>query len=85
VGGGALKAGENTRDEKWTKSIAVGSKSFVDDVKTKLGILAKGRKSRQAEEGYQLRETVATYKAHFGVKNTDIGFDNAYLWNINRE
>ena len=33
------------REDKWTRSIAVGSKEFVEDVKTELGCLAKGRKA----------------------------------------
>ena len=33
--------GNNIRDDKWTKSIAVGSKEFVEHVKSALGALAK--------------------------------------------
>jgi putative transposase len=36
--------GNNRRDEKWTTSIAVGSKGFVQSVKRLLGALARGRK-----------------------------------------
>jgi hypothetical protein len=35
-----LGNGKNIRDEKWTRSIAVGSKGFVDRVKSTLGVLA---------------------------------------------
>ena len=48
-------------------------------VKSALGALAKGRKSRGAGEGFQLREPSAGYIDHFGVKNEDIVLDNAYL------
>ena len=78
-----LGDGNNIRNEKWTKSIAVGSKRFVEDVKSALGALAKGRKPMEGGEGYQLREPSAPYGDHFGVKNEDIGVDNAYFWNVN--
>jgi putative transposase len=77
-----LGDGNNCRNEKWTKSIAVGSKSFVEGVKTLLGALAKGRKVNEASEAYQLREPSAPYDSHFGVKNDDIGPENTYYWNI---
>ena len=77
-----LGDGNNHRDQKWTKSIAVGSKSFVKRVKTLLGALARGRKVREAAEAYQLREPSALYDSHFGVKNDDIEPENSYYWNV---
>jgi putative transposase len=68
-----LLDGNNRRDEKWTKSIAVGSKGFVQSVQSLLGALARGRKVRQAAEAYQLREPSALYGDHFGVKDEAIG------------
>ena len=75
--------GKNIRDEKWTKSIAVGSRGFVDRVKSILGALALGRKRIEAGEAYQLREPSIPYSAHFGVKKGDIEPENTYLWNVN--
>jgi putative transposase len=77
-----LGDGNNRREEKWTKSIAVGSKAFVESVKTLLGALARGRKVREAAEAYQLREPSARYSGHFGVKNEGIGPENTYYWNV---
>jgi putative transposase len=77
-----LENGKNIRDEKWTRSIAVGSKGFVDNVKCILGALALGRKTIQAGESYQLREPAAPYSAHLGVENGDIGPENTYFWNL---
>ena len=77
-----LGHGNNRREEKWTKSIAVGSNAFVESVKTLLGVLARGRKVREAAEAYQLREPSALYGSHFGVKNDDIGPENTYYWNV---
>jgi len=77
-----LGNGNNRREEKWTKSIAVGSKGFVESVKTLLGAIASGRKVREAAEIYQLREPSALYGSHFGAKSNDIGPENTYYWNI---
>ena len=80
-----LENGKNIRDEKWTRSIAVGSRGFVDRVKSILGALALGRKSIEAGGSYQLREPSIPYNARFGVKKGDIGHENTYLWNVNLE
>ncbi|MBW2004626.1 MAG: transposase [Deltaproteobacteria bacterium] len=77
-----LGNGKNIRDEKWTRSIAVGSKGFVDRVKSILGALASGRKSIEAGESYQLREPSIPYGAHSGVKKGDIGPENTYFWDV---
>jgi hypothetical protein len=76
-----LGDGNNNRDDKWTKSIAVGSKGFVEYIKSALSALAKGRESKEAGDSYQLREPSAPYGEHFGVENEDIGLQNAYFWN----
>jgi len=73
----------NDHDDKWTRSIAVGSKEFIDTVKTKLGVLAKGRDAKETGAGYQLREPVPFYLHHFGDKKDDIGVKNTHLWDIN--
>ena len=38
-----LADGKTQREEKWTKSIAVGSKGFVESVKSLLGAIGRGR------------------------------------------
>jgi len=76
-----LENRKNTKDEKWTRSIAVGSEGFVDKVKSTLGALALGKKSIEAGESYQLREPAVPYSARFGVKNVDIESENMYYWN----
>ena len=78
-----MENGKNTRDDKWTKGIAVGSKGFVEKVKYLMGVLAIGRKSIKAGESYQLRETSIPYGDHFGGKKGDIGPENTYFWNVN--
>ena len=75
-----LGNGKNTRDDKWTTSIAVGDRGFIERIKSLMGILAIGRKSTKAEESYQLREPPVPYGAHFGAKKVDIGPENTYFW-----
>jgi len=78
-----LARAEKNREVEWTHSVAVGSQPFVESVKDLLGIRAKGREVIEGAKGYQLREEAAGYQALFQVENSDIGLDNAYLWNIN--
>jgi len=44
--------GGNNRDDKWTKSIAVGSKGFVEEVRLLLGAMAKRRRGLKAAETF---------------------------------
>jgi REP element-mobilizing transposase RayT len=73
---------EKVRKEEWTGSIAVGSKSFVERAKALLGFRAKGREIIEAGEGYQVREKLSRYNAHFGAEKADISPENTYLWNV---
>ena len=63
-----LGDGTNGRQDEWTCSIAVGSKSFIENAKARLGFRAKGRNVVEGGKGYQLRESPAHYKALFDVK-----------------
>ena len=47
--------------------------------------MAKGRKSLEAAEDYELRDPCAPYSAHFDIKNEDIRANNTYYWDINDE
>jgi hypothetical protein len=80
-----LDNGGNNRDDKRTKSIAVGSKGFIEEMRFLLGVMAKGRKGLKAAEGYQLRDPPLPYKAHLDIKNEDIGANNTYYLDINDE
>ena len=48
----------NNRLEEWTGSIAIGSRSFVDTAKARLGFRAKGRDIVESGETYHLRERI---------------------------
>jgi len=63
----------------------VWSRPFIENVKVRLGFLAKGRDVIEGSEEYQLRESSGDYKALFEVENEDIGLGNAYFWDLNPE
>jgi len=46
-----LGDGAKERQNEWTGSVAVGSKSFIESVKTSLGFRAKGRDVIESGEG----------------------------------
>ena len=73
------------RPEEGICRIAVGSRSFVENVKALLGFRAKGRDAIGGNEGYQLREGSARYKALFGADKDDIGPENIYFWSVDNE
>ena len=75
----ALESKNHGRESKWTKSIAVGSKGFVEATKERLGIRAKGRKVFRNNGAYELREPAAPYKGVFGPENGVLRLENTYL------
>ena len=80
---GRLENGKTLRDDKWTRSIAVGSERFIENVKSSMGTTASGRKVIEAEESFQLRETQSLYIDHFGVEKCEIDPQNTYFWGLN--
>lgn len=73
-----LGDGKKEREEEWTRSIAVGSRPFVEKVKVLLGFHARGRKIAKIGEGYQVREAPAGYEAFLGAEKEDIGLENLF-------
>jgi putative transposase len=43
------------KENKWTQSIAVRSKTFIENMKEALGFRAKGRKIICADDTFELR------------------------------
>ena len=78
-----LKDGTNSRQSEWTESIAVGSESFIEEIKEKLNVRAKGRKAIEAGTAFQLKEPASRYNVVLGFKKEDIGHENTYSWDIN--
>lgn len=57
----ALARAEQVRESKWTESVAVGNRGFVETLKSKLGIRAKRRRFSGADDEAMLREPQAGY------------------------
>ena len=49
------------RDDRWTESIAVGSWTFIDQVKKELGFKANHRDVIESDGSYLLREAAEGY------------------------
>jgi hypothetical protein len=77
---GSLRSNKNTKNEQWSKSIAVGSEAFIMNTMEKLGIKAKGREAVETDGRYQLKEPVLSYKANFNPENNDLRPENTYFW-----
>jgi putative transposase len=75
-----LRDGMNMRDDCWTRSVAVGSKEFIDNVKMVMGIAARGRARIEAGDAYQLREDSVSYGGHLGTEKIEIVPENTYTW-----
>jgi len=54
--------------DKWKKSLAEGSRQFVNRVQSKLAGRAIGRKVQEDKTGWQLREPTRGYNGLLGVK-----------------
>lgn len=75
-----LKKSTLVRQSKWTQSIAVGDKSFVEQIKTRLGIRTKGRKIIEDEDNYHLRDGQTRY----GERSRSIS-ENSYYWDLDKK
>ena len=78
-----LVNGLKRRQDVWADSIAVGSKAFVEKVKSLLGFKAKGRDVMKCGEAYHLREEAAPYVALSSAEKDDIGGENTCWRDIN--
>lgn len=71
-----LKKSQLLRQSKWTQSIAVGDKAFVEQIKKNLNIRAKGRQILEDEDDYQLRD---------GQTGYGDGTQNLIDWDLNHK
>ncbi len=55
------------RDKKWTESIAVGSRPFLEKTKTENLAKCRGRKIDKEEDSFVLEEEKASYKPYFAL------------------
>ena len=78
----ALKTREKIRERRWSERIAVGSLSFIEEVKTKLGARGFGRSVISSGEGHELRESQLSYHDHFGSEKAALSYENSLPWRI---
>ena len=79
----AIEKGSNQRENCWTESIAIGSASFVEETKVKLGIKAIGRRVEEQNEGqYVLREEPVAYNGVFDPQKGLLSSENSYFLDI---
>ena len=72
----AIQTDNSGKETKWTQSIAVGSKTYIEKMKEALGYRAAGRKIISADDTFELRETITPFG---NADNLYSG--NTYLWN----
>ncbi len=68
----ALKETDAQRECRWTESIAVGGKPFVEHIKNAMGAMAKSRCVHSGKGAFELREAQSGYNAIFEHENRDI-------------
>ncbi len=69
----------NKKDLKWTQSIAVGDKRFIEKTKKLLSDKANGRQTVNSEAGYELKETQTPYGNTANKKNESA---NKLSWDL---
>jgi len=75
-----LAARNQTRDGKWTESIAVGNESYIEATIQRLGIKAKSRKIIGGNKSCELRELAVPYGGNFTPENGPLRPQNVYYW-----
>ena len=58
---------DSVRQPHGTESIAVGSKAFIKNFKSGLAIKNRGRRMRELDHGFELREPHVLYNSLFGA------------------
>ena len=76
----ALAWREHEREGKWSESIAVGNKSFIETTMKRLGVKALGRKMYGNSEGFEIREQAVPYRANFAPESGTLSPKNIYFW-----
>lgn len=65
-----------TRQGKWVETVAVGSESFVVDIKSKMGVSVAGRKISPLNDEYVLREPESVYSTSFDGEKVGLSMEN---------
>ncbi len=72
----ALGSSRQTRDGRWTESLAVGSAAFVNQYREGAGNVTRHRKTIPRGDSYTLREPPGPYGSRFALKMAVLRQDN---------
>lgn len=78
----SLQKDKMIRDEKWSQSIAVENKKYVETIKDQLGIRAIHREIHESGSSFELREDQTPYTPDFDTEIGRLSQKNTYLWDI---
>ncbi len=78
----SLKQNKLSKEEKWSQSIAVGNKEYVENIKDKLGVRAIHRQIHESDSSFELREDQTPYTADIDTQITGLSRNNTYYWNL---
>ena len=70
------------REASWSESVAVGGEKFVRNIQEQLGYRGKGRRMRESEGGFELRESVASYNSLSGGEKGVVSPENGYILDV---
>jgi len=73
----ALKAEGSVRDERWSRSLAVGSRAFVEQFQADLGIAGSHRRAERCGVSHVLREAPGGYRFNSEPEIDGISAENA--------
>jgi len=76
-----LENGVMMRDDRWSESIAVGRREFVEKVGDELGVRAAHRDVIEADGVYTLREQAEAYGLSFVTQSEALRAENTFFWN----
>jgi REP-associated tyrosine transposase len=79
----ALASNSLNRDERWSEAIAVGSQTFVENVKHELGMIARHRDVDESDGTCVLREPRGAYTGIFSTENSTLRSKNTTFWTEN--
>ncbi|WP_321418704.1 hypothetical protein [uncultured Desulfobacter sp.] len=74
----SLKKGKLAREERWSRSIAVGSREYIENIQTKLGVKVIHCKIHETQGSFELREDQIPYTVAFGTENEKLRRINTY-------
>lgn len=77
----AVRFERHQRESRWTLSVGVGSKGFIERLKIKLGYLVKRRESIGKEDAFELRDRVSVYDTNLPPENDALRLWNMYFGN----